>query len=59
LSGDRRSAQADATAFLTDFLKDGPQPNKEVKAAAEAYGHSWGMVRLAQTKARHQTETGS
>jgi hypothetical protein len=52
LSASKRSAQAEAAAFLTTFLADGPKPQREVKAAAEAHCHSWGTIRLAQQKLR-------
>jgi putative DNA primase/helicase len=50
LSGNKRSAQADASAFLTDFLKAGAAPANDVKAAAEAHGHAWATIRRAQVK---------
>ena len=31
----------DATAFLSDVLKGGPVPTKDLKAAATAHGHKW------------------
>jgi putative DNA primase/helicase len=37
-----------AAEFLTDFLSDGPKPQKEVKEAAEAHGHAWRTIRRAQ-----------
>jgi len=48
LNATKRSAQAEAANFLTTFLANGPVPQREVKAAAEAHCHSWGTVRLAQ-----------
>lgn len=48
LNQKKQSAQADAGAFLREFLQPGPRPHKEVKSAAEAHGHAWGTVRLAQ-----------
>jgi putative DNA primase/helicase len=48
LNAARQSAQAKAAAFLAELLESGPQPSREVKAAAEANGHSWATVRLAQ-----------
>jgi putative DNA primase/helicase len=48
LSAKKQSAQAEASAFLRDFLAAGSFPHREVKEAAEAHGHSWGTIRLAQ-----------
>jgi putative DNA primase/helicase len=50
LNASKRSAEAEASAFLTEFLADGPKPQNEVKAAAEAYCHSWATIRRAQGK---------
>lgn len=50
LDGNRRSAQAEAASFLTEYLKDGELPAKDIKEAAEAHGHSWATVRRAQVK---------
>jgi putative DNA primase/helicase len=50
LSGTRQSAQADAAAFLTELLKDDAKPSTEIKEAADAHGHSWATVRLAQKR---------
>jgi hypothetical protein len=50
LNATKRSAQSEAIAFLTNFLADGAKPQKEVKAAAEAFCHSWATIRLAQGK---------
>jgi hypothetical protein len=50
LSAAKRSAQAEAAAFLTAFLSDGAKPQREVKEAAEAHCHSWGTIRLTQKK---------
>jgi putative DNA primase/helicase len=50
LNGSRRSAQADASTFLQEQLKDSGCPQREIKEAAEAHGHSWATVRLAQKK---------
>jgi hypothetical protein len=38
----------EAAEFLTDFLRDGPKPQKEVKEAAEAHCHAWITIRRAQ-----------
>jgi hypothetical protein len=48
LNADKRSAHAEAKAFLTTFLADGPKQQREVREAAEAHCHSWGTVRNAQ-----------
>src|SRR5262249_26904992 len=50
LNATKRSAQSEAAAFLTTFLAKGAKPQKEVKAAAEAFCHSWGTIRIAQQK---------
>lgn len=50
LDAKKRSAQAEAVAFLSTFLADGAKPQREVKEAADAYVHTWGTVRLAQKK---------
>jgi putative DNA primase/helicase len=42
--GERR----DAAEFLTDFLSDGPKPQKELKEAADANCHAWRTIRRAQ-----------
>ncbi len=44
----KQSAKADASGFLREILADGGMPQREVKAAAEAYGHAWATVRRAQ-----------
>ena len=41
-------AHAGAEDFLRDFLSEGPQPQKDVKAAAEAHCLSWATVRRAK-----------
>ena len=55
LNGNRRSAQANASAFLTEFLKGGERPANEVKEAADAHGHSWATIRRAPANTRYQT----
>ena len=50
LNDGKHSAEAEAEAFLTEFLATGAQPQREVRAAAEAYGHAWMTVRRAQHK---------
>jgi putative DNA primase/helicase len=50
LDATKRSAQSEASAFLIKFLSPGPKPQRDVKAAAEAFCHSWGTIRLAQQK---------
>jgi hypothetical protein len=50
LDAKKRSAQAEAAAFLLDFLRSGGKPAKEVKAASDAHCHNWATVRLAQKK---------
>jgi putative DNA primase/helicase len=50
LSGSQRSAQPNASAFLAEVLKDGPHSAKEVKAGADAHGHSWATIRRAQVR---------
>jgi hypothetical protein len=50
LNATKRSAQAEATAFLTTFLADGPKPQREVIEAAEAHCHTWPTIRRSQTK---------
>jgi hypothetical protein len=48
LDATKRSSQATAAVFLREFLASGPQSSLEVKKAADAHGHSWATVRLAQ-----------
>jgi putative DNA primase/helicase len=48
LNSAAQSAKADASAFLADFLKDGPVPTNEIKAAALAHGHAWRTIERAQ-----------
>ncbi len=48
LNQKKQSERAGATAFLRDLLQDGSCAQREVKAAAEAHGHSWATVRRAQ-----------
>jgi putative DNA primase/helicase len=48
LNATKRSAEAEATAFLTTFLANGPAPQPEIKAAAEAHCQSWATIRRAQ-----------
>jgi putative DNA primase/helicase len=50
LNAQKQSAQAKAEAFLGDLLRNGAVPQTEVKAAAEAYCHSWATIRRAQEK---------
>jgi hypothetical protein len=50
LNASKRSAEAEAVAFLTTFLSDGPKPQREIKDAAEAHSHSWATIRRAQKK---------
>jgi hypothetical protein len=45
---DGADAAADAETFLRDTLKDGPVATRELKAAAEAHGHSWATIRRTQ-----------
>jgi putative DNA primase/helicase len=59
LSATKRSAQAEAATFLQEFLSDGPKPQPEVKAAAEAHCHSWATIRLAQKKLGIKPKPGS
>jgi hypothetical protein len=44
----KQSGRAEAARFLRDILASGAVPQPEVKAAAEAHGHSWTTVRRAQ-----------
>ncbi len=48
----KQTAKADAAGFLRDTLTAGPVPQREVKAAAEAHGHSWATIRRAQKDLR-------
>lgn len=48
LNQKKQSAQAAAAGFLREFLQSDSSSQKEIKEAAEAHGHSWGTVRLAQ-----------
>lgn len=48
LNSQKQSAQASAAAFLCESLTSGGQPQREIKDAAEAHGHSWATIRLAQ-----------
>ena len=48
LDATKRSAQAEAAAFLREQLVAGAKPQRELQEAAVAFGHSWGTVRLAQ-----------
>ncbi len=41
-------ALSDAQDWLRDFLAEGPQPQREIKAAADAHCHSWATVKRAQ-----------
>jgi hypothetical protein len=50
LNAAKRSAEAEAVAFLTTFLADGPKPQKEVKTAADAHCHAWMTIRRAQLR---------
>jgi hypothetical protein len=50
LNAIKQSALAEATAFLKEFLRDGAKPQKDIKDAAEAHGHSWATIRRAQKK---------
>lgn len=44
---DERSDLANAKAFLSDLLADGPVPAKKGRSEAEDAGHSWATVRRA------------
>jgi putative DNA primase/helicase len=48
LNAQKRSAEAEAAAFLTALLSSGARPQMEVKAAADAHCHTWATVRRAQ-----------
>ena len=50
LSAQKQSAEAEASGFLREFLTAGALPQREVKEAAEAHGHSWATIRRAQAK---------
>jgi hypothetical protein len=50
LNATKRPAEADAETFLNLFLENGPQPQKEIKAAADAHCHSWATIRRAKQK---------
>lgn len=50
LNAEKQSAEAQAGTFLTEFLGDTPKPQKDVKEAADAFGHSWATVRRAKEK---------
>jgi hypothetical protein len=52
LNGQKRSALAQAVAFLESFLADGPKQQEEVEAAAKAHCHTWATIRRAQEKLR-------
>jgi putative DNA primase/helicase len=54
-----RSARAEAEDFLRELLADGPQPQKEIKAAAEGAGISWATVRRAKDTLAVQAERES
>lgn len=43
-------AQVAAEKWLTDFLSKGPQPQRELKAAADAHCHAWSTVRRAKDR---------
>src|SRR5262249_61906656 len=38
------TAAEDAENFLTEVLREGPMPTKELRAAAAAHGHAWRTV---------------
>jgi hypothetical protein len=48
LNATKRSAEGEAAGFLREFLAAGPQPQREVKAAADAHAHAWTTIRRAQ-----------
>jgi hypothetical protein len=48
LNAAKQSAQADAAGFLREFLGSGSVPQREVKTAAEAHGHTWATIRRAK-----------
>ncbi len=49
VEGPQDEAEAeDAVAFLSDMLRDGPVPTKELKAAAAAHGLSWRTAERAK-----------
>jgi hypothetical protein len=50
LNAQKKSAESSAEAWLREFLATGPQPQRDVKAAAEAHGHAWRTVERAKTK---------
>jgi putative DNA primase/helicase len=50
LNASKRSAEAEAAAFLRSFLADTGKPQRDVKTAAEAHCHSWATIRRAQQK---------
>lgn len=50
-SSEDRGALGDAVGWLRDLLADGPKPSQEVKAAADAEGHSWRTVKRAKAPA--------
>ncbi len=43
----RKNKEELAADWLTEFLKDGPKPSKEVQSEGEEAGHSWATLRRA------------
>jgi hypothetical protein len=50
LNATKRSAEAEATAFLPNYLEGGPKSQRDIKEAADAFCHSWATIRRAQQK---------
>jgi putative DNA primase/helicase len=48
LNEKKQTAAADAAEFLREILQTGSCPQKEIKDAAEAHGHTWATIRRAQ-----------
>jgi hypothetical protein len=48
LNAERQSAEAEVAKFLRETLATGLMPQRDIKDAAEAHGHSWRTIRRAQ-----------
>src|SRR5262249_44496454 len=53
------SAAEDAEGFLSEALREGPMPTKELRAAAAAHGHAWRtVIRAKETLGIRAAKTG-